>query len=181
MLFVFLFFFFWPDGRARVPVAAWVTSTSVVACTTVLVLVSNEIVVLVLHRLHESVAVHLWIFFVERFLYLCINALLDHITIESAKECHICSGGPGSDQDASGYTDSGLGRNTPTRIRGLTPPSHAGGPPSLPYMGRRRRNFGGDYDDGASDVSSIASCDYNGRFNSWSLLLRSHYLTFTKD
>jgi hypothetical protein len=51
----------------------------------------------------------------------------------------------------------------------------------LPYMGRRRRNFGGDYDDGASDVSSIASCDYNGRFNSWSLLLRSHYLTFTKD
>ncbi|CAG0915651.1 unnamed protein product [Notodromas monacha] len=60
-------------------------------------------------------------------------------------------------------TDQEDGRNAPLRVRGVTPPSHNSsvGPPSLPYMGRRRR-YGGDFDDGASDVSSIASCDYNG-------------------
>ncbi|XP_037074459.1 patronin-like [Pollicipes pollicipes] len=62
-------------------------------------------------------------------------------------------------------TDSGLGRDTPTRrgvspgaySRGVTSPS---GPGSLPPgLVSRRRNYG---DDAASDTSSMASYDYNG-------------------
>ncbi|KAF0306346.1 Patronin [Amphibalanus amphitrite] len=61
-------------------------------------------------------------------------------------------------------TDSGLGRDTPTR-RGVSPGAYGGmtspsGPGSLPPgLVSRRRNYG---DDGASDTSSMASYDYNG-------------------
>jgi len=62
-------------------------------------------------------------------------------------------------------TDSGLGRDTPTR-RGVSPAYSRGGvtspsgPGSLPPgLVSRRSNYG---DDGASDTSSMASYDYRG-------------------